>query len=323
MQMKARALIEDRYRSLLQKAVRRGNTELVYTASALIESLDGRSATWLETRTAVIMFAECWPLAAEMLFTKPFHSKVAALLRVAHCQKARDATGLGFLAYAMDRGDDTVLAGVSDDKAVRLIAKAIRQPADFWSWISEQPAEGRRKSLIEKAFRYREGGRPHDKTVVQAAAYLALTTPPPEINPALAPEGAFPYWVVFDRHTAEGKRVLRDVARDLHMPIALLEWSLFYYEGAVANADAPSPWWQTYCRWHFERLGMPPAEAHLLWEPARDQIIDALAEDSQRLQSDLYRWKLGNLERIDALKRQVELFTSHIKEVQHDQSTLF
>jgi len=80
MQMKARALIEDRYRSLLQKAVRRGNTELVYTASALIESLDGRSAAWLETRTAVIMFAECWPLAAEMLFTKPFHSKVAALL---------------------------------------------------------------------------------------------------------------------------------------------------------------------------------------------------------------------------------------------------
>jgi hypothetical protein len=269
------------------------------------------------------MFAECWPLAAEMLFTKPIHSKVAALLRVAHRQKARDATGLGFLAYAMDRGDETVLAGVSDDKAVRLIAKAIRQPADFWSWISEQPAEGRRKSLIENAFRYREGGRPHDKAVVQAAAYLALTTPLPDIKPAPAPEGAFPYWVVFDRHTTEGKRVLRDVARDLHMPLTLLEWSLFYYEGAVANADAPSPWWQTYCRWHFERLGMPPAEAHLLWEPARDQIIDALAEESQRLQADVYRWKLGNLERIDALKRQVELFTSHIKEVQQDQSTLF
>ena len=200
--MKDRSLIEDRYRSLLQKAVRRGNAELVYTASALIESLGGRSAAWLETRTAVIMFAECWPLGAELLFTKPFHSKVAALLRVAHRQKARDATGLGFLAYALDQGDDTVLAGVADDKTVRLIARAIRQPAGFWSWISEQPAEGNRKSLIENAFRYREGGRPHDKAVVQAAAYLALTTPPPEIEPAPAPEGAFPYWVVFDRHTA-------------------------------------------------------------------------------------------------------------------------
>jgi hypothetical protein len=321
--MKDQSMIEDRYRSLLQKAVRRGNIELVYTASALIESLGGRSAAWLEARTAVIMFAECWPLGAELLFTKPFHSKVAALLRVARREKARDATGLGFLAYALDQGDDTVLSGVADDKAVRLIARAIRQPAGFWSWISEQPAEGNRKSLIENALRYREGERPHDKAVVQAAAYLALTSPPPKIEPAPAPEGAFPYWVVFDRHTAEGKRALRDVARDLHMPLPLLEWSLFYYEGAIANADAPSPWWQQYCRWHFERLGMPPAEAHLLWEPAREQIIDALAEDSQRLQSDMYRWKLGNLERIGALKRQVELFASHIKEVQHYQSTLF
>ena len=242
---------------------------------------------------------------------------------MAHRQKARDATGLGFLAYALDQGDETVLTRVSDEKAVRLIARAIRQPTGFWSWISEQPAEGNRKRLIENAFRYREGGRPHDKAVVQAAAYLALATPPPEIELAPASEDAFPYWVVFDRHTAEGKRVLRDVARDLHMPLPLLEWSLFFYEGAVANADAPSPWWQTYCRWHFERLGMLPEEAHLLWRPAREQIVGALAEDSRRLQSDLYRWKLGNLERIDALKRQVDLFASHIKDVQHDQSTLF
>jgi hypothetical protein len=321
--MKDRPMIEGRYRSLLQKAVRRGNTELVYTTSALIEDIGGRSAAWLEARTAVIMFAECWPLGAELLFTKPIHSKVAALLRVAHRQKARDATGLGFLGYALDQGDETVLTRVCDEKAVRLIARAIRQPTGFWSWISEQPAEGNRKRLIENAFRYREGGRPHDKAVVQAAAYLALAAPPPEIELAPASEEAFPYWVVFDRHTAEGKRVLRDVARDLHMPLPLLEWSLFFYEGAVANADAPSPWWQTYCRWHFERLGMLPEEAHLLWEPAREQIVSALAEDSRRLQSDLYRWKLGNLERIDALKRQVDLFASHIKDVQHDQSTLF
>jgi hypothetical protein len=321
--MKDRSMIEDRYRSLLQKAVRRGNTELIYTASALIESLGGRPAAWLETRTAVITFAECWPLGTELLFTKPFHSKVAALLRVAHRQKARDATGLGLLAYDLDRGDDTVLAAVPEDKAVRLIARAIRQPAGFWSWISEQPVAGTCKSLIENAFRYREGGRPHDKAVVQAAAYLALATPPPKIGAAQTPEGAFPYWVVFDRHTAEGKRVLRDVARDLHMPLPLLEWLHFYYEGAVANADAPSPWWQQFCRWHFERLGIPPAEAHLVWRPAREQVIDALAEDSRQLQSDLYRWKLDNLDRIDALKRQVELFASHIKEVQHDQSTLF
>jgi hypothetical protein len=129
--------------------------------------------------------------------------------------------------------------------------------------------------------------------------------------------------VVFDRHTSEGKRVLRDVARDLHLPLPQLEWSYYFFEGAGANAEHPSPWWQRYCRWNFSRIGLNPEEARLLWEPARAQIIDALAEESRRLQNELYRWKLANTERIEALKRQVDLFISHINEVPRDQSKLF
>ncbi len=321
--MKERPPFDDRYRSLLQKAVRRGHTEWVYAASALIENQAIHTEAWFEKRAAFIVFGDCWPLGAGLAFTRKFHSKVAALIRAAVATKYRDATGLGFLAYALARGDTTVLAQDPDDRMVRLIAKAVRQPADYWEWISSRPVDPPQAALIANARRYRDGGRPHDSAVVKAAAYLALSEEFPCPAPALSRESGFPYWVVFDRHTSEGKRVLRDVARDLHMPLPHLEWSCYYFEGASANADHPSPWWQRYCRWNFSRIGLNPEEARLLWEPAREQIIAALAEESHRLQNELYRWKLANLERIDALKRQVELFISHINEVPRDQSKLF
>jgi hypothetical protein len=129
--------------------------------------------------------------------------------------------------------------------------------------------------------------------------------------------------VVFDRHTSEGKRALNDVARDLHMQLPQLEWCYYYFEGAGTNAEHPSPWWQRYCRWNFQRIGLSPEEALLLWEPARDQLIDALAGDGHRLQNELYRWKLANPERIETLKRQVEYFIAHLDTLSSDQTQLF
>jgi len=321
--MKARAPFDDRYRSLLQKAVRRGHVEWVYTASALIKNQAIHTEAWFEKRTAFIVFGDCWPLGTKLLFTRKFHSKVAALIRVAQATKYRDATGLGFLAYALAQGDTTVLTQEPDDRIVRLIAKAVRQPDDFWEWISRQPVDPSRAALIANAHRYGEGGRPHDSAVVKAAAYLALSEALPCPQPTASRASEFPYWVVFDRHTSEGQRVLKDVARDLHMQRPQLEWCYYYFEGADTNAEHVSPWWQRYCRWNFSRIGLSAEEAILLWEPARSQIIDALAEESHRLQNELYRWKLANLERIDTLKRQVDLFITHIDEVPRDQSTLF
>lgn len=321
--MRHRSAVDDRYRSLLQKAVRRGHSDLVYTASALIEGLGVHSKIWFEKRAAFIVFGECWPLGVEMAFTKRFYSKVAALIRVAHAHKMRDATGLGFLAYALSQQDSTVLNQTADDRAVKIVAKAILHPADFWEWVSAQGTDPRRQAVVAHAKRYGEGGRPHDQAVAQAAAYLATNAPMTEPTSAPAADTPFPYWVVFDRHTSAGQRVLRDVSRDLHIPLPQLEWCFYFFEGAVANSETPSPWWRRYCQWHFERIGLREPEAHLLWEPAKAQIADALAEDSHRLQTEIYRWKLASLERVEALKREVEWFTHHAKDVPRDQPKLF
>jgi hypothetical protein len=142
----------------------------------------------------------------------------------------------------------------------------------------------------------------------------------------LAPEPvneSFPYWIVFDNHTREGRRVFSDIARDLHMSLPQLEWTCFYFESSQTNAEIPSKWWQRYCDWQFQKVGLPLREAHLLWEPAKPQIMEALAEERRNLRNELYKWKIANLEQIQSLKTQVEIFTAHIDEVQGDQQDLF
>ena len=320
---KSRSDTHAKYRSLLQKAVRHGQVDLVLTTSALLSSLGPQEKNWFRTRTAIITFEESWPLGSQLVFNKKFHSKVAALVKVSLSQKARDATGLGYLAYALSEGDASVLNGTNQDRALKIIANAARRPIDFWSWIESQPQSEQQTPLIEKARYFRNEGSPRDKTVIQSAAYLALTNEIPNPEELPPPNEAFPYWIAFDRHTAEGSTALRDIARDLHISLPQLEWSCYYFEGALANAALPSKWWDRYCDWRFRKIGLVAAEAHLLWEPAKKQVIEALADDSRKLQKDLYRWRLANREQIVALKRQVELFNIHFEEVQRDQSDLF
>ena len=321
--LKSRSDIEARYRSLLQKAVRRGHTDLVYTTSALIASLGSKEKKWYRTRTAIITFEECWPLGSDLIFNRKFHSKVAALIKVTLSTKYRDASGLGYLAFALIEGDQSVLNGTADDKHVKIIANAIQRPDDFWQWIAAHKKSEQQTAVIENAIRFKREGLPQDKAIIQSAAYLALTEQIPPRKQLQPADQAFPYWVALDKHTPEGKRVMRDIARDLHIPLPQLEWTCFYFEGSKANGEIPSRWWNRHSEWHFRKIGLSAEEAHLLWEPAKPQVLEALAEESRRLQNELYRWKLSNLEQIQSLKRQVELFIEHFEEVHRDQRELF
>jgi hypothetical protein len=322
--MKAgRSKTEKRYRSLLQKAVRRGNIDLVFTTSAFLESLGSADKYWYLNQTAIITFEECWPLGTELIFNKKFHSKVAALIRVTRSAKARDATGLGYLAYALFQGDTSVLDDSIGDKAIKVVANAIRRPDDFWQWVTWQKTAAAEKNLIDKAVRFKKAGLPHDQAVIQAAAYLAVTGQLPPVEADQPSDPKFPYWVVFDNHTPEGQRALRDIARDLHISLSQLEWTYFYFEGALANEEISSKWWDRHCRWHFNKIELPANEAHLLWDPARIQLEAALTAEGRQLKNELYRWKLENRESIESLKRQVQLYLDHMDEIRRDQGGLF
>jgi len=303
--------------------VRRGNVDLVLTTSALIQSLGRREKSWYRNRSVVIAFEECWPLGSELVFNRHFHSKAALLVKVAQSAKHKDATGLGYLAYSLYEGDRSVLDGGVDDRHIRIVAHAVQRPEDFWQWLEDNLDDAAARPLIQNARRHRQAGLPRDRAVIQAAAYLAAIGRLPRIEFQPTPDRPFPFWVALDMHTPQGKRVLKDIARDLHIPRKHLEWSLFYFEGSAAANSAPSPWWERRCRWYFRRIGLPAEEAHLLWEPAKPQIMEALAPDSRRLHREIYTWKLENRDKIETLQTQVELFRENFESGRLDQMELF
>lgn len=315
--------IDARFRSLLQKAVRRGNVDLVFTTSAILESLSSKEKNWFRHQTAIIAFEECWPLGTDLVFNRKFHSKVAALVKVTRSEKAKDATGLGYLAYALSEGDRSVLTGSAQDRHIRIVSNAVRRPDEFWTWVEKSETGERGKILVENAHRFRQAGLPRDRAVIQAAAYLAVIGDIPTVHLTSQQPHSFPYWVALDMHTPQGRRVLNDVARDLHIPLKQLEWTLFYFEGAQTDESIESGWWERSCNWYFHKIGLPMEEAHLIWDPARVQVVEALAEESQQLHRELYTWKLTNRERVEGLKKQVELFIRHFDSGQMDQRELF
>ena len=148
--------VDARFRSLLQKAVRRGDIDLVYTTSAILESLSSKEKNWFRNQVAIITFEECWPLGTDLVFNRKFHSKVAALVKAARSVKAKDAIGLGYLAYALSEGDRSVLTGSDEDRHIRIVCKAVRRPDQFWNWADQDGLAERGKDLVTNAHRFRQ-----------------------------------------------------------------------------------------------------------------------------------------------------------------------
>jgi hypothetical protein len=314
---------DPRYRSLLHKAVRRGNVDLVLTTSALLQNFGSKEKRWYTGRAVILTFEECWPLGAKLVFKRRYHSKVAALVKVTQAQKAKDAAGLGSLAYALSKGDRSVLTGLPDDKHIRIITKALGRPDDFWDWIRSRAKADNHNILLENATRIKKSGYPWEKAFLLAGAYLGIVEGVPDIKQSMPSDSPFPYWIALDQQTPQGRRVLRDIARDLHIQLPQLIWTCFYFEGCITNSSLPSKWWQMACDWRFRKVGLRSEEAHLLWEPAKIQVMEALADDSRQLHNDLYSWKLSNLEQVELLKKQVELYINCFDGKKGDQLELF
>jgi hypothetical protein len=173
------------YRSLLQKAVRRGKSSLVLK---VIRHLVNRGdAGWLKKRTAVIVFEECWSLAGGMERSGALTGPLAALLETARRVKLKDATGLGTLALALSQGDRSVLFDeASADFSIRVVSEAIRRPRDFWPWALSKCKGNSQRALVRVACQaHARGGWPWDMAFIQAAAFLAVQSEqldPPEFS---------------------------------------------------------------------------------------------------------------------------------------------
>jgi hypothetical protein len=273
-------------RSLLQKAVRRGSTAVARaTFRYLIAEKD--DLIWLRSRLAVITFEEAWPYGVKATFGRLESEILGHYVALCRQTKNKDAAGLGSLAYALSRGDKTVLLGDESDWHIRVVEKAMRARASFWDWIQAEaaPADERVQGLVAHALEgSKKAGWLWDKAFTFAAALLAVKGPIPEITYIDSTEpDPFPYWVSIDKHTPLGKEVVRAVANEVRIPPNTALWLSFYLESAVCNQMAESPWWEREKRWRFKKLGLLEAEATEIWARLRLLVAERLGPDADRL----------------------------------------
>lgn len=270
-------------RSLLQKAVRRGNIELTKkTISFIIKNND---FDWLRKRLAVVTFEECWPYGLYVSYEKDEEIISHHYLKIASAVKNKNAAGLGSLAYALSRGDTTVLEGAREDKAIKIIAEAIKRPKDFWYWAISQKVNEKQEKLVEMAEKgFRKAGWPWDRAFAQAGAYLSITENIPEVIFKNGNNNKdFPFWTGIDKHTKEGKAAIREAAKRIGFNCNKALWLGFYFESAICNEINNSFWWEKEILWRMGKLGLDIIEAKSTWERLKPIIIEILVEDGLKL----------------------------------------
>ena len=277
-------------RSLLQKAVRRGNRTLVAKVVDHLYEID--DIKWLKQRVGVIIVEECWPLIGEWELPKKLEEQQAAirdmLSRASMCEKFKDATGLGSLAYALSEGDDSVLTGSDEDVDIKHVSSAIQREKEYWGWIISQCSSDSTNRLVKRAsVAYRKGGWPWDKAFIQAAAYLAVTDGLPKLRDGSKTESKFPFWVALDKHTPQGKTALSKAAKKTGFPWRQLNWVSFYCESGLVYNLTPSRWWDREVEWRLGKAGLSLDEARSMWTKARPVFMELLQEESKRLEQHI------------------------------------
>ena len=277
-------------RSLLQKAVRRGNSTLVTKVfNHLYEIGDTR---WLKQRIGVMIAEECWPLMVEWTPPKKQEEQVAmveTLSKLANSVKFKDAAGLGSLAYALSEGDRSVLTGCEEDDTIRRVCKAITDDKTYWRWAISKCSNTHENRLVEHAKKaYRKGGWPWDRAFIQATVYLAIMYGLPKLYTVPTIEANFPFWVALDKHTPQGKAALYRVAKETRFSWRQLNWVSFYCEsGRVTKRHEPSRWWDKEVEWRLGKVGLSFDAAEAIWAKAQPIFIELLKEESTCLEQHI------------------------------------
>lgn len=284
------------FRSLLQKSVRRGYSELAASVAQLLANHG--DSKWLHTRIGVIIFEECWPLAKALHHEKNIFRTLESASKIV---KNKNAAGLGALAYAYSTGDKTAVQCVAENQAIKIVAEGIKRPDAFFRWVSKDTMSTEQMAIVNSAEIYfRQATWPWDKAFMIAASYLAKSTLPSTCLSNISHPDNFPFWVAIDKHTPEGKIVLKSTANKLNISYQLLSHISFYLESSHTNEIIESPWWETEKKWRLIQLCINETEAELIWSRAKtlikedslnkvEQIKKLLNHSTNTLTPDLFQ----------------------------------
>lgn len=268
--------------SLLQKAVRRGNADIVRRViQCLVRS---GNLEWLRRRAAVLVFEECWTYGHEFNNESGEFELTEQFVHLARTIKNKNACGLGSLAYHSSLGAEMAIVSDSLENDLRVICAALGKPQPFWEWSNRRVENEKQKKLLQNAQRgFVEADLPWDRAFMLAATYLSFTANVPEKKFSNRVPGEFPFWIAIDRHTTLGVEKITEAANQINLEPELALWLTFYFEGAQCHEMVPSPWWEQERIWRLKSLGLKMEEGKLAFEKLKPILIELLREEAKKL----------------------------------------
>jgi hypothetical protein len=279
-------------RSFLQKAVRRGQTSLALAIGEHLSDKNVGDGAWLNQRATILAFEECPQAWSTLTLSESKrngqtswsrHQALTLIERVTGGTKWKQATGLGVLAHFANDNPETLndhrpairphVAAV----AARVSALGQGVPPE----TSDQDKSNRPIDFAYRTFSQRQAW-PWDKAFMVAANYLDELGFVPNYVPESA-KMSCPTWVAVDRHTDLGKRVITEVAVRTGRHRKIVEWTSFYAESALLNAESTATcagidWWQEERTWRLGKLGLTIDAAFQVWRGIREEIERAVIE---------------------------------------------
>ena len=259
--------------SLIQKAVRRGNVELVEKVFAYI--FNKGQTKWLQDRLAVIAYEECWTYANELDYAAKNPKLLQQYKNLTTTIKNKNADGLADLAIKLHKGKNVSnVGGVKEQKAIKSVADAIDNQVAFWDWIKKEDSYKKNKQRIDAAERdITRALYDDDKVMMLAAAYLSIRYPIPDTKfttPNNDPN--FPYWIALDKHTAIGRNILLDACQKINLNYHTGKRLLFYLEGGKVNQINHSPFWDLLVNWQIDQMGYTLVDAKKVLNQLEQQL---------------------------------------------------
>lgn len=269
-------------RSLIQKAVRRGNVELVEKVFNYL--FNNGNIKWLRDRLTVIAYEECWMYGVKLNDNLKSHELLEHYKELAITIKNKNVAGLATLGYKLSGGDWSAIVGNAKQReAIKAVSEAIKNPNMFWEWTkNNKVGYSKNKTRIEAAkSAIKKCKFKHDETMMYATAYFAVKDEVPQLQKTDANNDEyFPYWVVIDKHTSIGKEVLFEADDKYSVRAGRLA---FYFEGSLCNQVTSSPFWDLAKKWEIERMGYTFSQAHSRWSNLRPKIIELAEMDAKEL----------------------------------------
>lgn len=254
-------------RSLLQKAVRRGQVSLTRKIAYHLWSQGFQE--WLRTRTAVILAEECWPLLRYMTPKAEIGEILDCLGRAALAVKDKDAAALNGLAYWVGEGEEVRLSKPWLAEVSRFRAQS---EEGFWEWAKAGSESEEQANLVAAAEKLAHRG---EAGLAQSAAWLGVRFGVNEPEMAKTALG-LPLWVGLDKHTGEGKRALESGAWTAGVREGQAMRASFWMEGVRTNEVKESEVWLERRRWSLAEEGMDEKSAGEVWAKVLPHYLSAL-----------------------------------------------